>query len=317
MSSETDILEADSVTTDSVTSNDGYLRLGVPETSSADTGEATDTTGVTGSYIRLGSYTSVESDYLPQDVGLSASATEASGLFMKTSGVLAVSIDGDAYEQFEGNHVNRIEGDLAITTLGASTRTAESVEIYANSGVNDDNTTENPGTLTLKGSSEVYLTAENNNITLETAEDYTSTTGGDHIEYCKNKWESKAYGDTWTYFSGLSIQFYVGMQISLYGSWVIGTYATYITWTGILDLHVCSGFGIDIGVFKRNISVLNVSKINTEIKNRELIYSQPTFLINAADFDSDQKQLLVYKDSIKLKKSEINSDTAKIVRLFM
>ena len=317
MSSDTDILEADSVATDSVTSNDGYLRLGVPEASSDDTGESTDTTGITGSYIRLGSYTSVESDYLPQNVGLSASATEASGLFLKTNGVLAVSIDGNAYEQFAGDHVNRIEGDLAITTLGASTRTAESVEIYANAGVNGDNTTENPGTLTLKGSSEVYLTAENNNITLETAEDYTSTTGGDHIEYRKNKWESKAYGEAYTYFSGVFIQFYTGLQISLYGSLVAGAYATYITWTGILDFHVCSIVGLDFGFFNRNISVLNVSMVNTEIKNKEVVYSGSTFLIDDANIVSQNVDMSLDQRTMYLKSGDVSADTSRIVRIFL
>ena len=314
MSTDTDVLETDSLTTDSVTSDDGYLRLGIPESTDTDTGDAT---GLTGTYVRLGTYTSTEEDTLPENVGLTASVSAASGIFMKTNGALAVRVDGNAYEQFLADHSIRIEGNLTVTTLGASVSTAEEITIYANSGVNDDNTTDSPGRLSLKGSNDVFVSAESKGITIDCAEDFTTTTGGSNIEKYKGKWRTVAYHDAWSFFGGLSIDFYLGMQIGVYGSAVIQTYAMYLTYTAIGDVHICSGYNLDTGIVKINIATLDVSRTLVEVTNKVLNLKNDNFFIKWINISIEKQDIHLSEGSVDLKSKDLDAGTSSVVRMFM
>ena len=314
MSTDTDVLEADSLTTDSVTSDDGYLRLGIPESTDTDTGDAT---GLTGTYVRLGTYTSTEEDTLPENVGLTASVSAASGIFMKTNGALAVRVDGNAYEQFLANHSIRIEGNLTLTTLGASVTTAEEITIYANSGVNDDNTTDSPGTLTLKGSNDVFLKAEGKGITIDCADDFTSTTGGSSIEKCKGKWQSVAFGDAWSFFGGLSIDFYLGLQIGVYGSAVIQFNGIYLTYTAILDLHFCSGYNLNTGIVNIGMATLGVSRTYIEVTNKILNLKKDNSFIKKMNIAVAKQIIHTDMGRVDLSSKDLDAGTSNIVRMFM
>ena len=247
---------------DHVYDKTNFTRIALPSS------DATSTTP-SGSYLRLGQYVEDESSYVPGNFTKTDDGTEntpgasnASGLFLKTDGVLFLTIDSGAYQSF---------GDtLSIHSASGTTLTSDGPHSITATALTATST---DGDVTITSAKSVDITADNGSITLSTKHN-TTKVSGDKWSECGGTWKSLSYGRTYTAFLGSSIDFYAGDVVKNFGGIFLTTVNLFFRITLGIEFVMFGVFRAAIGYKSMLIVRINSIMVKFQYKNGEIVVNQ-------------------------------------------
>ena len=240
-----------------------FTRIALP---SADATSSTPS----GSYLRLGQYVEDESSYVPgnftkTDDGSenTPSTSNASGLFLKTDGVLFLTIDSGAYQSFGDTLSIYSASGTSMTSDGPHSITGTTVTV-----------TSTDGSVKIESAKSVSIKADNGGVSTISNATHSTKTLGDNWSECKGTWKSLAYGRTYSAFLGSSIDFYAGDVVKNFGGLFLTTVVLFFRFTLGMEFVLFGFLRVAVGLTSILKIRTNIINVTFEYKNGEMVVGQ-------------------------------------------
>ena len=243
-----------------------YTRIGTPGLRSARNIPS-------GSYMRLGEYVDDESKFVPDnflttDSGETntPSTANASGLFLKTDGILFLAVESGAYQTFDDVLSVHAKKELTLKSENPASLTGSDVTIESSDG-----------DISVTSSKEVFIEANNGSVNISSTGNNSSKILGDKWVECKGTWKSLAYGYTFSAYLGVSVGLFAGAVVNTYGGIFLTTVAILFARITVGAELVMFGFyRLAAGRLSALKTTINLVSTHVDIKNGDVAIHKNT-----------------------------------------
>ena len=294
----------DESTSDHIHDMTKYTRIGVPNSDEL-------TIIPSGSYLRLGQYVDDEASYAPSNflktedgTKNTPSTSNASGLFLKTDGVLFLTIDSTSYQSFGKT--------LSIYSASGTSLASDGPQSITGTTLTATST---DGKVTISAATSVDITANKGSVTTTAKGNHSTKVFGDKWAECKGTWKSLSYGRTYTAFVGSSIDFYVGDVVKNFGGLFLTTVNLFFRFTLGIEFVMFGVFRMAFGTIsmlrvKVNILAVNVKVENGDatVINNSLWYKKVPIIVQEHSVNVRNSEADILSGTVKIGNSDLNME---------
>ena len=291
----------DAADLDHITDKASYARISLPASEHQGT-------VASGSYFRLGEYVSDEASFLPAnflttDVGTNnaPSQANASGLFLKTEGVLFMTVESGAYQSFEDVLSIHTKKELTLVSDSPASLTGSEVKVKSSDG-----------NVSITSAGEINIRANGGAVTTVSNGNHTTKILGDKWSHCKGSWKSLAYGATFSAFLGSSIDLYSGDVIKNYGGAFITTAFLLARATLVGEFVYIIGWQVTKAKNFFRTTNANIDVNNANVRNNNFVVENNQMSTNNSLISKESKDMSFSDNGIVVENTDANIEQNQI-----